>query len=205
MIRVLNRLLKLERIQLGGRRRLNLLWKRFSGKTRVAVLQPSSSMSSLPVIAEVSSKLHADIAIIRLLRAGIHVDQISAAFPSGRAPNTVSCWLNDFRRVPVASQSPVSATGLLGRLFGTDYQSEDFDEQLDALGLSVELAARLVEKMEDGRIILCVHARNEAEATVAWHIYEHVAADHVATPTEFAEHAPNELAASSTPWAVIAA
>ena len=144
-------------------------------------------MSTLPVLAEASSKLHADIAIVRLLRAGIHADKISAVFPQGRAPNSVCCSLSSFYRVPMASFVPIAAAGLLGRLFRKGVNAADFDEQLENLGLTSDIAHRLIEKMEDGRIILCVHARNEAEATIAWHIYHHVGAENIMCPTKYFE------------------
>jgi hypothetical protein len=150
-------------------------------------LQTFSPMSSLPVLAEANSKLHADIAIIRLLRAGIRSEKISAIFPRNRAPNTVCCWLSSFHRVPITSSSPIAAAGLLGRLFKKGVRATEFDEQMENLGLTAEITARLVEKMEDGRIVLCVHARNEAEAAVAWRIFERVAAENIMCPAHQAE------------------
>ena len=49
-------------------------------------------MASIPVFAETLSRLHADIAVVRLIRAGIAADKISAVFPQRRAPNSVCCW-----------------------------------------------------------------------------------------------------------------
>lgn len=162
-------------------------------------------MSTLPVLAEVSSKLHADIAIIRLLRAGVRADQVSAIFPQGRAPNSVCCWLTNFHRIPIASGMPIAAAGLLGRLFRNGVDVSDREEQLDQLGLTAEMTRRLVEKMEDGRLIVCVHARNEADAAVAWHIFEHVGADHIAAPADHGERSTPELPAMPALWADIAA
>lgn len=152
-------------------------------------------MSSLPVLAEASSKLHADIAIIRLLRAGLTVDQISAVFPRERAPNTVCCWLGQFQPVELESTQPVVAAGLLGKLFQNSQGSEDFENQLEKLGLTSELTTRLIEKMEDGRIVLCVHARNETEAAVVWHVFEHVAAEHISSPADYVERSHHETPA----------
>jgi len=162
-------------------------------------------MSSLPVLAEVSSKLHADIAIIRLLRAGIKSEQISAVFPRGRAPNSVCCWLTDFHRVPIASAVPIAAAGLLGRLFRGGVQTIDSEDQQEQLGLSSGLTRRLLEKMRDASFIVCVHARNESEAAIAWHIFEHVGAEHIASASDHGEHVPRELPAQPAHWAGIAA
>lgn len=153
-------------------------------------------MSTLPVLAEAHSKLHADIAIIRLLRAGIRAEKISAIFPRNRAPNSVCCWLTSFHRVPIAAKLPVAAAGLLGRLFRKGISAHQFDEQLENLGLTNEMTTRLIEKMEDGRIVLCVHARNENEAAVAWHIFHHVAAENIVCPAGHFELEPRREASS---------
>ncbi|HTO04403.1 MAG TPA: hypothetical protein VL069_11905 [Opitutus sp.] len=156
-------------------------------------------MSTLPVLAEAHSKLHADIAIIRLLRAGIRAEKISAVFPRERAPNTVCCWLTSFHRVPIAANLPMAAAGLLGRLFRKGVSAHHFDEQLENLGLTAEITARLIEQMEDGRIILCVHARNETEAAVAWHIFHHVAAENIVCPAGDFELEPRRAAPARSP------
>jgi hypothetical protein len=139
-------------------------------------------MSSFPVVAEANSKLHADIALIRLLRAGIPTTRISAIFPRGRAPNTVCCWLKDFREVPIGS-GPTAATGILGDLLSQG-KTEDFTERAEALGLTHEMVSRLLDQIEDQRIVLCVHAHNEAEAAIAWHIFHHVSAETIMCPAD---------------------
>jgi hypothetical protein len=140
-------------------------------------------MSTIPVVAEANSKLHADIALIRLLRAGIPTTRISAIFPRGRAPNTVCCWLKQFRNVPLGAQ-PMAATGLMGGLLGDGTKSDNFAERADALGLTHEMISRLLDQIEDGRIVLCVHAHNEAEAAIAWHIFHHVSAETIMCPAD---------------------
>ena len=152
-------------------------------------------MSSLPVLAEAHSRLHADIAIIRLLRAGVRSDKISAVFPRTRAPNSVCCALSSFYKVPMASALPIAAAGLLGRLFSKGVRAADFDEQLENLGLTSEITKRLIEKMEDGRIVLCVHARNETEAAIAWHIFHHVGAENILCPAGYFELTHSEAPA----------
>jgi hypothetical protein len=130
-------------------------------------------MSSLPVFASALSKLQADIAIIRLIRAGIPADRISAVFPRGRAPNTVCCWLKHFNRIPGDRELPIAAAGQLGLLFKEGTEAPGVDHELEALGLNAELAHQLLGKTEAGDIVICVHSRNEAEAAIAWHIFFH--------------------------------
>jgi hypothetical protein len=149
-------------------------------------------MSSLPVFADTLSRLHADIALVRLVRAGLSPDRISAVFPSRSAPNGVCCWLKNFHRVPRA-QLPMAAAGLLGKLFRRGIQAAHIEQELDELGLSTDVTKRLVERTEDGRIVLCVHARTESEAAIAWHIFHHVGAENISLPAGDAFFTPNEL------------
>lgn len=139
-------------------------------------------MSSLPVFADALSRLQADIAIIRLVQAGIPAARISAVFPQRRTPNSVCCWLKTFTNIPRASHWPVAAAGLLGRLFRRGFDSAEVRRQLESLGLSPETSRRLQEKIEDGRIVLCVHARTESEAAVAWHVFHHVGVENITPP-----------------------
>lgn len=136
-------------------------------------------MSSLPVFADALSRLHADIAIVRLIRAGISPDKISAVFPRRRAPNSVCCWLKNFHRVPFTSALPIAAAGLLGKVFKHGVRSPESGRDLEALGLSSDVARRVIEKIEDGRIVLCVHARNETQAAIAWHVFQHVGMENI--------------------------
>jgi len=151
-------------------------------------------MSSLPVFADAVSRLHADIAIVRLLRAGISPERISAVFPRRRAPNSVCCWMKNFHRVPLRAALPVAAAGLLGPLLKRDVHSAKAERDLESLGLSAEQAERVLEKTREGLIVLCVHARNEKEAAIAWHVFRHVGADNVTPPHE--DYMPASVRAS---------
>jgi hypothetical protein len=163
-------------------------------------------MSSFPVFADALSRLHADIAIVRLIRAGIPADKISAVFPRRQAPNSVCCWLKNFNRVPVRSALPIAAAGLLGQLFRRGIRAADVERKLENLGLAPEMAERMLEKGRDGTIVLCVHARNETQAAVAWHIFKHVGAENITSvgAGEFA-WTPRELPAMQPTLAGMAA
>lgn len=162
-------------------------------------------MSSLPVFANTLSKLHADIVIIRLIRAGIRAEKISAVFPRGRAPNSVCCWLKHFNRIPFMSSLPIAAAGLLGMIFKQGIGAADVEQELETLGLNTELTKRLLEKTDAGRIVICVHARNEAEAAIAWHIFYHAQAEDITGVTREAFPARTEAPALTPHWTPIAA
>ena len=158
-------------------------------------IKTSFPMSSLPVLAETNSKLHADIAIIRLLRAGIHPDQISAVYPKNWTPHAVKCFLSESRAVAADASLPMAATGFIGATFSHDRWSDAFQAGLDHAGLSREMAKRLAEKIEDGRTVVGVLAHNEAEAAIAWHVFEHVSAEHVSCPSDEVERAFRDVPA----------
>lgn len=154
-------------------------------------------MAPIPVFADALSKLQADIALVRLTRAGVPVDRISAVFPRRRAPNAVCCWLKNFQDVPFESSIEIAAAGLLGRLFKSysKIRSPKFGRELEVLNLTPGDAKRVLEKVEENRIVLCVHARSEVEASIAWHVFQHVGAENISSPAGAewltgASHAP---------------
>ncbi len=161
-------------------------------------------MSTLPVFADALSRLQADIALVRLVRAGFSPDRISAVFPRKQAPNGVCCWLKNFNRIPRTAW-PIAAAGLLGKLFRTGVDATEVEEQLDDLGLSPGTAKRLVERTEDGRIVLFAHARTETEAAIAWHVFQHVGLENISLPGANQEFVPQKLPAVMPHLAVIAA
>lgn len=161
-------------------------------------------MSSLPVYADAVSRLQADIALVRLIRAGIPVSRISAVFPRRSAPNGVCCWLKNFTRIPRASW-PMAAAGLMGKLFKSGIRATHVADELDELGLAADVTKRICEKIEEGRIVLFVHARTENEAAVAWHVFHHVSCENITLPADRYFAAPAELPALLPQAAGIAA
>lgn len=195
----------MERVELGGAGPLNELVFNRSPSTEIFTLLPPLAMSSLPVFANTLSKLHADIAIIRLIRAGIVADKISAVFPPGRAPNSVCCWLKHFHRIPFLTSLPMAAAGVLGMVFRQGAKSAEVEQELDELGLNRELTRRIFERTDAGRIVICVHARNEAEAAIAWHIFHHVGAEDITGATRETFPARAESHSLAPQWAGLAA
>jgi len=161
-------------------------------------------MSSIPVFADVLSRLQADIAIVRLVQAGIRPERVSAIFPRLRAPNSVCCWLSDFHRVPLASALPVAAAGVFGRLWRRGIRSQAVEMKLEALGLRPEVADRCLEKIEAGRIVLCVHAGNEMEAAIAGRTFQRVGAENISCAVEY-QTWDGESPANGSKWAPLAA
>lgn len=138
-------------------------------------------MSSIPVFADAQSRLVADLAIVRLVRAGIPTERISAVFPRRRAPNTVCCWFKNIVTVPNPTKWPIAVSGLLQKLFYKGAASRHVRD-LESLSLSPEIAQQILEKTQEGQIVVCVHARTEKEAAIAWHIFQHVGAETIYSP-----------------------
>lgn len=165
-------------------------------------------MSSLPVFADTLSRLHADIALIRLIRAGIRADRISAVFPRRQAPNAVCCWLKVFQAVPHARTVPIAAAGLLSSFMKRGLATLSGGRRRQngpEAGLEREQLVRIVERTELGRIVLCVHARNENEAAIAWHILHHVGAENITCPAADAMLAAPVMPPAEPHWGVLAA
>lgn len=139
-------------------------------------------MSCLPVFADALSRLHADIAIVRLVQAGIPESRISAVFSQRRAPNSVCCWLKSFHAIPRTRAWPIAAAGILGKVLRRGFGGEIVEREFENLGLSGDAAKRLQEKVEDGRIVLCVHARTESEALAAWQVFRRAGLENVTRP-----------------------
>jgi hypothetical protein len=139
-------------------------------------------MKNLPVIASVNSRLHADVALIRLRRANISCRAISVLFPTHSMPNAVGCWL------PIAAKSrlrvgseDISCAGYFRKqLGGLSEAHDDGREVADLLihaGVDAMGAHILAERLGQGHTLLCVHAANEDETAAAWHVFRHSNAD----------------------------
>ena len=169
-------------------------------------------MNNFVVFASANSRLHADIILVRLRRAEIDYRKVSVLFPANSIPNAVGCWL------PVASNSKLRAgreiivcAGLLRKhSVGSSGGHDDGREILDLLtqaGVDAPGADTLAERLGQGHIILGVHAANETQAAVAWHVFRHSCADSIVVnslqPTHRgSRHRENQVFA---PWVPAAA
>jgi hypothetical protein len=155
-------------------------------------------MKSIPVIASARSRLHADVMLIRLRRASISIDQISACFPAGLFPNSVACWLDRGKLAPLhLASEPYLIAGPM-RHWLRHRDAADFAPAAIFQRSKIEpaAAARLEEELRQGHILVCVHASDEAEAAIAWHVFRHAEAEQIAlaplpaTVASMAEEAP---------------
>jgi hypothetical protein len=155
-------------------------------------------MKSIPVIASARSRLHADVMLIRLRRASISIDQISACFPAALYPNSVACWLDHGKLAPLYLESePYLVAGPMRRWLRRR-DREDFSPAgvFQRVHFDPAAAERLEEELRQGRLLVCAHAANEAEVAIAWHVFRHAEAEQIclapvpALVTPIAEEAP---------------
>lgn len=134
--------------------------------------------SVTPVVACATSRLQADVMLIRLRRAGIPCSAISAFSPQHSIPNAVACWLRtDEKRTVQIGREAIVPAGRLSGEFEPHSDGADVISVLIEMGVDHPAAQQLEERLDQGHILLCVSARNENEASVAWHVFQHVSAE----------------------------
>ncbi len=147
--------------------------------------------------------------LIRLRRADIACNQISAFFPQSSVPNAAACWLRlqENVAIKVGREIFTAAGRVLGLLKPVSSKSSttDVEDLLCSAGLDAMSAHRLEAKMDQGHILIAVTARNEDEASVAWHIFKHAGAETIVVAGE-SEPAggQRDFSVVATAWAAAA-
>jgi hypothetical protein len=168
-------------------------------------------MKNLPVIASVNSRLHADVTLIRLRRAKINCRAISVLYPAHSMPNAVGCWL------PVAAttklrvgREDIACAGFFRKQLGSPSVAHDDGREVADLlvhsGVDLMGAHILAERLGQGHILLCVHAGNDEEIAIAWHVFRHACADTIIVGAQRrpSAHAQREIPLIA-PWLSYAA
>jgi hypothetical protein len=145
-------------------------------------------MNATPVLALVSSRLAADVIMIRLRRVGVEHGKISVVFPRRFTPNTVACWL-DVAQNPIhaSDREPVLAAGPLRVEFAKSGNSAPIADLIERAGFDHRVSAIVEHRLQFGDTLLCVHAEGEAEASIAWHVFKHSMAEMIAVGGSQAE------------------
>ena len=138
-------------------------------------MQPSS------VFTTASSRLHADLIVIRLKRAGIDCSKISVIAPKRSAPYAMMCWLRGHLRALKFNGDQVTAAGSWKEL---DLSSESaLVRSLHRAGLGMQDAHTFAERMARGEIIIRVRSENADEIAIAWHTCRELGAEEIAFGT----------------------
>ena len=137
-------------------------------------MQPTS------VFAAASSRLHTDLIVIRLKRAGIPRDRISVIYPERRRPNCALCWLNGEASPQLWGDELIAAGGPLSRI--VDISSEPaLVGSLRDFGLSHADACNCADLVSRGQTLVAVQAADEAEIAIAWPTFRQLEAERIAS------------------------
>jgi hypothetical protein len=136
-------------------------------------------MKSTVVFATANSRLHADIMMIRLRRAGISIDRISAIFSRCFAPNTFFFWLRKPRALVDRNEQSFFVAGPIQRLFGRRDDVDSLPHKLTEIGLERRAADHLGDSLHMGNAMLCVQVKNKDELEVAFDIFHHSKAENI--------------------------
>lgn len=164
-------------------------------------------MKPIPVFAVADSRLHADVMLIRLRRADIPCGDISAFFPRQSVPNAVACWLRMHEKLTlkVGHESFAAAGKIHGLLKPFAIAATTVADLFRMTGLDRTSAQRLEEKLDQGHTLLSVSARNQEEASVAWHVFKHAGAETIVMGAEARAASAADQSASAIPALAAAA
>lgn len=131
------------------------------------------------VFAAAASRLHADLIVIRLRRAGIARDRISAVFPENLRPNSAECWLEGSTKPVVFRGEPVMVAGPLHKKLELASDSA-LHASLKTIGLGTADASALAERIGKGKILIAIDTQQETEVAIAWHTLRELEAEGIA-------------------------
>jgi hypothetical protein len=138
-------------------------------------------MSHILVFASAESRLHADLLIVRLRKAGVSPAAISILYPRASQPNSAVCWLEHSSKFALATGEAMASAGFLAEIFhaGEPAKPRPLAHALAALGVSDEQSAGVEEILAENRIVVAVDARKENELPAILQVLKQGAAETV--------------------------
>ncbi len=125
-------------------------------------------MKPTAIFANATSRLHADLIVIRLKHAGIPCEQLSAIYPEELTPNCALCWLQGKSAPTSYANETVVIAGPMRKVLSV--KSEDaFKHSLEKLGTPADHVASYAEHLSQGEIVIGVNTANEDELAIVWH------------------------------------
>jgi hypothetical protein len=129
-------------------------------------------MSHLLVLASTDSRLHADLLIVRLRRAGIATESVSVFHPTPLRPNSTVCWIRGAANYSLSSGEAVTVAGSLGRKLVSDKRKlSSFLDSLQSLGFSHEQSLGIEEKLLENYIIIAAEVIGESDLRAIYHTF----------------------------------
>jgi hypothetical protein len=141
-------------------------------------------MSHLLVYATTESRLHADLVVVRLKRAGIPTESISILHPQSLRPNSAVCWMSGSAAMRMTSGQAVYVSGALSRAMEAGAAARNgasFVDRASRLGLSHEQCLSLEESLLENRIVIAVEVDNEYDMPAIYHTLRGLAVQKVST------------------------
>lgn len=140
-------------------------------------------MARLLVFASAFSRLHADLIVVRLKRAGIAPALISVIHPLNSRPNSAHCWLGGSLKVRVASGEKIAASGFLRPLLDHPAHAapDSLDEKFTHLGLAHEHRVTLEETLLENRVVIAIDAKDKAELPTILQVLQRAGAEKIFT------------------------
>ena len=127
-------------------------------------------MQPTAVFAATPSRLHADLVVIRLKRAGIPRSNISAVFPQHSKPNCALCWLDGHSTPTLYSGKTLTVAGPMTEQLSM-HSEPTLIRSLEQMGLTVDDACFYAECIKTGQILISVSTDDASEAVVAWQTF----------------------------------
>lgn len=142
-------------------------------------------MSRLAVFASAFSRLHADLIIVRLKRAGIPTAHLSVIHPLHCCPNSTLCWLGGSTQLRVSSGVNIAASGFLSGPLQTPANvatsAATFTGKLAQLGLTHEQSSILEETMLENRVAIAIEVEEKPELATILQVLQRADAEKIFT------------------------
>lgn len=153
-------------------------------------------MSRLAVFASAFSRLHADLIVVRLKRAGISTAHLSIIHPSHCCPNSTLCWLGGSTPLRLSSGVSIAASGFLSGPLQTPADvatsSATFTGKLAQLGLTHEQSSTLEETMLENRVAIAIEVEEKSELATILQVLQRAGAEKIFTCRLETSSAPRE-------------
>jgi hypothetical protein len=138
-------------------------------------------MSHTLVFASAESRLHADLVIVRLRKAGVPAAAISILYPRALQPNSAICWLEGSCEFRLSTGAAMSGAGFLAQVFCAREVGDprQLAHALSSLGVNDDQSGRVEEILAENRIAVVVDLRSKDELPTILEVLQHCAADTV--------------------------
>jgi hypothetical protein len=142
-------------------------------------------MLHLLIYATAVSRLHADLAIVRLNKAGIAMSQISILHPPLSRPNS-ALWLDGSAEFSLSSGESVLVSGFLRSWLHGSAKSDDaasLADRLAGLGLVRGQSSQIEESLLERRVVVAIAEWDESKLPAIFDCLHGVGAEHIREAT----------------------